>query len=296
MRQTVKTPRQKAMDLCEEVVWWHRALGSPVQLADVMSDSRLHWVCAVRGDCVRRIRSAFAWSYPRLGNFFGLDHTTCVYHVHQGRNGSLRSALSSEENRAMIAAMIDRLKAEPSVNWAVIPSHPRYSVSDNGLIRFDKTGYVRKWQRGENRYAFITFAGQGGKPASFRSVHSLILEAFHGPRPEGMQVCHIDGDRFNNRLSNLRYGTAKDNADDRFFHGNTCAGIKNGNAKIIDQSVIDGIRAEYASGKTTQYALAAKHDISQAQINNIVLNKQHKTGAGVVGKAEVATGENYETT
>lgn len=51
------------------------------------------------------------------------------------------------------------------------------------------------------------------------SVHRLVLEAFVGLAPDGHECCHTDGNAMNNWLSNLRWGTPQDNADDRIRHG-----------------------------------------------------------------------------
>lgn len=49
-----------------------------------------------------------------------------------------------------------------------------------------------------------------------KKVHTLVLEAFVGPRPEGMQACHYpDHDKTNNRLDNLRWDTQSNNLRDR---------------------------------------------------------------------------------
>src|SRR5262245_15574121 len=40
-----------------------------------------------------------------------------------------------------------------------------------------------------------------------RSVHHLVLEAFVGPRPSGMEARHLNDDPSDNRLVNLAYGT-----------------------------------------------------------------------------------------
>ena len=45
-------------------------------------------------------------------------------------------------------------------------------------------------------------------------VHRLVLLAFVGPCPEGMEVCHNDSDPTNNRLDNLRYDTRSGNKID----------------------------------------------------------------------------------
>jgi hypothetical protein len=54
-----------------------------------------------------------------------------------------------------------------------------------------------------------------------RSVytHHLVLLAFEGERPVGMrEIRHLDGDKLNNDLSNLAYGTTSQNAADRKIH------------------------------------------------------------------------------
>lgn len=269
-------PREKAKALCREVIWWHHALGSPVTMEDVFSRERAKWVSAVRADCIRRIRDTLGWSYPKLGKFFGLDHSTCLHHMQTKSVVKTRSTLTKENARHMMSRLRDRLIAENPQEWAVIPSQPKYSVSSNGLVRFDAKETIRMPQLSTAGYAYITFASSPtGKPV-FWPVHKLVMEAFGGPRPEGAQVCHADGNRLNNRLSNLRYGTAKDNAADRDWHGMTCRGVRNGNAKIKDQEAIDAIRRRYAEGGVTQYELADEFQVSQAQINNILLMKQHK--------------------
>jgi len=59
-------------------------------------------------------------------------------------------------------------------------------------------------------------------------VHRLVMLK-HGPvRPSSThEICHIDGNKNNNVISNLRWGTRKDNAADRTKHGN-CRAAENG--------------------------------------------------------------------
>jgi hypothetical protein len=53
-----------------------------------------------------------------------------------------------------------------------------------------------------------------------RLVHHLVLEAFVGPCPEGMEGCHFpDWNPANNHLSNLRWDTRQGNWRDRKLHG-----------------------------------------------------------------------------
>lgn len=52
-----------------------------------------------------------------------------------------------------------------------------------------------------------------------RPVHILVLTAFVGPCPPGMEGCHWDDDFTNNRLSNLRWDTRESNFRDRSRNG-----------------------------------------------------------------------------
>lgn len=63
-------------------------------------------------------------------------------------------------------------------------------------------------------------------------VHRLVLEAFVGPQPEGLECCHNDSDPGNNRLENLRWDTRSANQFDRPNRGVKIRGAGNGRAKI----------------------------------------------------------------
>ena len=51
-----------------------------------------------------------------------------------------------------------------------------------------------------------------GQPGS--TVHSLVALTFLGPRPEGMEVRHLDGNAQNNHVDNLAYGSRRENVLD----------------------------------------------------------------------------------
>lgn len=56
--------------------------------------------------------------------------------------------------------------------------------------------------------------------ATGASIHVLVCEAFHGPRPEGTVVRHLDGNPLNNSAGNLCWGTQSENGFDTVRHGN----------------------------------------------------------------------------
>lgn len=68
-------------------------------------------------------------------------------------------------------------------------------------------------------------------------LHRLICEAYHGPCPDGMECRHLDGDRSNNKASNLSWGTKEENAADKENHGTNTAGERNAMAKLTEERV-----------------------------------------------------------
>ena len=111
--------------------------------------------------------------------------------------------------------------------WVPIPGCPGYEVSDLGRVRSidrmvtNTLGQTRTL-RGRvlatppvcKGYPMVTLGKAGN-----RLVHQLVLEAFVGPRPPGIPVCHNDGDRTNNHLNNLRYDSPSENMYDVVRHG-----------------------------------------------------------------------------
>lgn len=69
--------------------------------------------------------------------------------------------------------------------------------------------------------------------------HVLVCEAFHGPRPTGFQVAHLDGNPANNRADNLAWVTPKENAKHRRLHKTQQCGERVKSAKLTEEQVHD---------------------------------------------------------
>lgn len=106
-------------------------------------------------------------------------------------------------------------------------------------------------------------------------VHSLVLNAFVGPRPHGLLCRHMDGNPPNNNVSNLRWGTPTENQRDRIRHGTNLPGEQNPAAKITEEEV-RAIRAEHAAGGVTYAAIAAKRNLLAENVSSIVRRKTWK--------------------
>jgi hypothetical protein len=115
--------------------------------------------------------------------------------------------------------------------WKDCPGHPGYQVSSLGRVRSfrvprstNKTSQLPRvlaqlalGSKG-NKYPAVTLGRLSGRCPAYR-IHNLVLLAFVGPRPSGMEACHGDGNPWNNALSNLRWDTRTANVADAKRHG-----------------------------------------------------------------------------
>jgi hypothetical protein len=100
-----------------------------------------------------------------------------------------------------------------------------YAVSNMGRVqsldRLDAAG--RRWPGRLMRQSYLRDHAMVGLSRNGKSqihyVHTLVLTAFLGARPDGMECCHNDGNPANNQLSNLRWDTRSANQMDTVFHG-----------------------------------------------------------------------------
>lgn len=113
-----------------------------------------------------------------------------------------------------------------------------------------------------------------GRPHT-RTVHVLVLTAFVGPVPAGMEGCHIDGNRANNRRDNLKWGTHRENVADQIRHGTLASGSRHWNAKM-DEAAVRDLRTDYATGRIGYRRLAKKYDITMGAVRSIVLRESWK--------------------
>ena len=106
--------------------------------------------------------------------------------------------------------------------WLQVPGYAgRYEVSDAGRVASYATGKRKIMDLGtfEGRYRRVGFTHPGQKNPTGELIHQLVLRVFVGPRPKGLVVRHLNGDAFDNRLTNLAYGTPAQNTRDSIDHG-----------------------------------------------------------------------------
>jgi hypothetical protein len=158
---------------------------------------------------------------------------------------------------------------EPVVGWEGL-----YEVSSLGRVRSisrtTKHSHGHRVVKGRILKPAIVSAGYPtihlclSGTVETAAVHTLVLEAFVGPRPEGMQCCHKDGSRTNNRLDNLRWDSVSRNNMDKVAHGTSMRGEKNPIAKLTEPYVLEILKST-----DTIANLAKKYGVHRVTISKI---------------------------
>jgi hypothetical protein len=152
--------------------------------------------------------------------------------------------------------------------FRAILGYPEYLISDQGVVASAKKNNFKflKLFRNYAGYEITKLSGLDGREHIF-FVHVLVLETFFSPRPEGLQCRHLNGNKRDNRLVNLDWGTPMENYDDRVRHGTQFTlparfGVDNHKTKLTEDSV-----REIRSSSKTGVFLARKFGVSSFSIS-----------------------------
>jgi hypothetical protein len=132
------------------------------------------------------------------------------------------------------------MSGDEGVEYRPIEGFRFYRVGSDGSVWGCQkcgrgAGRIGPWRRlcpsnGGKGYQLVKLR-EGGQQRN-EYVHVLVLEAFVGPRPEGMEACHDPNpDRTCNRLDNLRWDTPSANNHDKDAHGTSNKGENHYQAK-----------------------------------------------------------------
>lgn len=158
-------------------------------------------------------------------------------------------------------------------NWrGVVGYEDYYKVSDTGEIWSVRS--QRKLATPVNKYrGYMEWTPKVAGNSKTLQVHQTVAQAFLGPAND-RQVRHLNGNKLDNRLFNLAYGTALQNQNDR----------RNRNYKgkrlLTEQQKLD-IKIRSQRGERTQ-ALADEYKVSYSAISNVLDKKQQEVNKEIV--------------
>jgi hypothetical protein len=128
--------------------------------------------------------------------------------------------------------------------WKLIDGYDNYSVSSFGRVRNNKTGRIlKKSIHGQGYYKVDLY--KYGKAKSM-NVHKLVINAFIDNVDDKLCVDHINNNKLDNNVGNLRYATNKENSQNRTMNKNNTSGVKGVSLNKITKKwqatiMIDGI-------------------------------------------------------
>ena len=159
-----------------------------------------------------------------------------------------------------------------------------YEVSNLGSVRsLDRTVIAKASSRAQehrrtyNGAVIPQYSNNNGRPSvnlhknnkhQAMRVCRLVLGAFIGECPDGMECLHWDGDSKNNLVENLRWGTREENCADMLRHGTRLRGESHPHSKLSNWSV-QWVKTFQKHGFAKQTYLAEIFDCNISTISSI---------------------------
>jgi hypothetical protein len=143
-----------------------------------------------------------------------------------------------------------------------LKDYPGYLVTDDGKVISLRRGYWKTLQGVESNHGYLRVNLQ----RRLHSIHVLVAATFLGPRAEGYQVNHKDGDKFNNSIENLEYVTAAENNQHAYDTGLRDIGEKHPRSKLTDEEIAS-IRS--LKGVKDAKAISLEFGISRRYVSSI---------------------------
>ena len=154
-----------------------------------------------------------------------------------------------------------------------IKEFPGYGVSPDGAVwskwsnsgKQSKADWVQLRPGVNGGYRRVLLMREGIRNQIL--VHRLVVEAFIGTIPAGMEVNHINGIKGDNRVENLEICSHKENRIHACGVLGKGTGAGNGRAKLSETEVLE-IRSQREDGSTLEF-LSSKYSVSTNQISRI---------------------------
>jgi HNH endonuclease/NUMOD4 motif len=143
--------------------------------------------------------------------------------------------------------------------WKKISGWEKYQISDDGLVMRD--GKERKTYTNHDGYKAFGVKNKG--KSAILLLHREIAKAFL-PERNGDQVLHVNDNKEDNSLENLKWGTHQENMKDRDLNGRTAKGERQFKSKLKDYQILE-IRQSKESGNV----LGRKYGVTRTTINRV---------------------------
>lgn len=142
-----------------------------------------------------------------------------------------------------------------------------YAINQTGTVLSNRQG--KRWRQlklcyDREGYAHVRVGKQK------RPVHRLVALQYIPNIDNKPQVAHIDGNKLNNVVGNLRWSTQQENIQDRERHGTTQRGERHYRAKL-NRAKVSVIKHLLKTKDLTQKEIGKLFGVNQSTINYIKL-------------------------
>ena len=161
---------------------------------------------------------------------------------------------SAAENKKSFKIEFSNEIADLTKEWKKIPFNENYVVNKDGEVANLKTC---KKLKGTERSGYLRVLIKGKN----YSIHRLVWEAFNGEIPSGYYVDHIDGNRANNSISNLRIVTQSENMKNAMKNGHK------GQTPVLQYDKEGNLIKEYKTIQEAADAMDVTHPAIRSAIN-----------------------------
>lgn len=103
--------------------------------------------------------------------------------------------------------------------WKQIPDYPNYYVSNLGRVRSEAQRKPKELKTCDDRYGYPKVSVSRDGKRTTKNVYQLVANAFIDGYEEGLQVNHKNGNKHDNRATNLEWVTVGDNLRHAYNNG-----------------------------------------------------------------------------
>lgn len=149
--------------------------------------------------------------------------------------------------------------------WRQCKRFQQYEINDEGVVRHRTTKHAGKSYLSAPGYRFRSLYSLVTKKQITVRLAPLVAKAWLGDRPKGKQIHHIDGNKSNDRVSNLEYVTQSRNILESYLNGHQ----RSVKRRILSPDDHQKIKDLWATG-LSQVVIGRMFNVTNGAVSRIV--------------------------
>jgi len=155
--------------------------------------------------------------------------------------------------------------------WKRIPGWDKYYISNRGNVRNGDTGKILKHTKRKGYHGVTLYFGDRFK---IIRIHAYMVRIFTDNWDTTLVAAHMDGDKDNNTLENIKLITQAENIMHKHIHGTMAIGPRNFNSKLTVDQVLY-IKKQLRMKSSSIIGLAKLFGVVPNAISNIKSGKSY---------------------